>query len=788
MQLLQSAQLLGPSPSSRKMTTTGPSQHSNGPSSVCCTGTSIISVLLAVTDLLEELLKLLKLTLTAELLERVANVERVLFQNQTTEKTKVESVPPEAEIRAVLPTPTTPPWQESRKKENEKSSEAAAYQHTESKYEEKFVGGLLKRTGPGPEDVKALQEQERHGRQQHPKLIVRGITYYKSDPEDETEADENIGEDESHSGDGSVDLFAEEELLPLSTPSFRSVTRPWLVSAKPKIPTQDSTVTQSVPKPQLEESDSSLSVKMKMLNNSGLALGKNLQPTTESFTKLRSLQSSATTDNFRAFWPTTHTTPQTPPGIEEEREENTTSQMMLNIESTSSHLMKSNSASSEMTGNIIPNTTAAIISQSEVSMKTLNQQTHNIGTISSETFSQATEQNTRSSATPSPSTQSQTSIIPETYSTTVTDEGSHMKTSAGTTATTTDSGNTEKTIILTTSHVNESEIDSSTTASATTNRLVNSTTTTIINAKHNKHNTHSISLFRKQKDLKQKIIKTLEAQDVEEKPKRQPGECKDTLATIAEPIAHNTYGRNEGAWMKDPMVDDNKIYVANYYYGNNLLEFQNMDVFKQGRCTKSYKLPYSWLGTGHAVYGGAFFFNRAFSRDIIKYDLRRRSVAAWTMLHDAALESDEVSSWRWRGRSDVELAVDESGLWVIYAALDDEGYLQEVMVLSRLNPDDLTTQRETTWRTGLRRERYGNCFIVCGVLYATDHHGEQRENNLSYAFDTHTRTQMTPRLPFGNNSTYIAQIDYNPKEKALYAWNNGHQITYDVVFAYVDPL
>lgn len=60
------------------------------------------------------------------------------------------------------------------------------------------------------------------------------------------------------------------------------------------------------------------------------------------------------------------------------------------------------------------------------------------------------------------------------------------------------------------------------------------------------------------------------------------GECKDTLATIAEPKAHNTYGRNEGAWMKDPMAHDNKIYVANYYYGSSLLEFQNMDVFKQG--------------------------------------------------------------------------------------------------------------------------------------------------------------------------------------------------------------
>lgn len=65
-------------------------------------------------------------------------------------------------------------------------------------------------------------------------------------------------------------------------------------------------------------------------------------------------------------------------------------------------------------------------------------------------------------------------------------------------------------------------------------------------------------------------------------------ECKDTLATIAEPIAHNKYGRNEGAWMKDPMAHDNKIYVANYFYGHKLLEFQNMDVFKQGIISSEY--------------------------------------------------------------------------------------------------------------------------------------------------------------------------------------------------------
>lgn len=93
------------------------------------------------------------------------------------------------------------------------------------------------------------------------------------------------------------------------------------------------------------------------------------------------------------------------------------------------------------------------------------------------------------------------------------------------------------------------------------------------------------------------------------------GECKDTLATIAQPVAHNTYGRNEGAWMKDPMASDNKIYVANYYYGSNLLEFHNMDVFKQGINSSEYPVRKKWTEFYMALY--VILLKRDFHHDTL---------------------------------------------------------------------------------------------------------------------------------------------------------------------------
>lgn len=80
-----------------------------------------------------------------------------------------------------------------------------------------------------------------------------------------------------------------------------------------------------------------------------------------------------------------------------------------------------------------------------------------------------------------------------------------------------------------------------------------------------------------------------------------------------------------------------------------------------------------------------------------------------------------------------------------------------------------------------RMNSMGNAFIACGVIYCIDRY-DSNPTTINFAYDTKTGNQWNPNIQFTNQYGYNSMVDYNPKEKLLYAWDNHKQLTYSLTW------
>uniref|UniRef100_A0A8C1NN28 Adhesion G protein-coupled receptor L3.1 n=1 Tax=Cyprinus carpio TaxID=7962 RepID=A0A8C1NN28_CYPCA len=236
-----------------------------------------------------------------------------------------------------------------------------------------------------------------------------------------------------------------------------------------------------------------------------------------------------------------------------------------------------------------------------------------------------------------------------------------------------------------------------------------------------------------------------------------------------------------GSWCKDPLQSSNKIYYMPWtpYRTDTLTEYSSKEDFIAGRPTTTYKLPHRVDGTGFVVYDGALFFNKERTRNIVKFDLRTRIKSGEAIIANANYH--DTSPYRWGGKSDIDLAVDENGLWVIYATEQNNGRI----VVSQLNP--YTLRVEGSWDTSYDKRSASNAFMICGILYVVksvyeDDDNEALGNKIDYMYNTEKSRETHLSIPFPNSYQYIAAVDYNPRDNLLYVWNNYHVVIYSLDF------
>ncbi|KFQ26977.1 Olfactomedin-4, partial [Mesitornis unicolor] len=263
-----------------------------------------------------------------------------------------------------------------------------------------------------------------------------------------------------------------------------------------------------------------------------------------------------------------------------------------------------------------------------------------------------------------------------------------------------------------------------------------------------------------------------------------PGSCTHRgLLNVSQPyivkLNWRGFSYKYGSWGRDysPSNPEQEVYwVAPLNTDGRYLEyyriynsFDNLLLFKP---MYESRITYG-EGSGAALYNNFLYYHAYNSRYMVKHDLKRNTLVLRKELPNAVIGnrfSYAGVSWQ-----DIDFAVDESGLWVIYSTENSMGNI----VISKLN--ETTLDVLNTWQTRQYKPSVSNAFMVCGVLYATRPMNTRKEQ-IFYTYDTTTGQEGRINVIMDKKLDTIQSINYNPTDQKLYVYNDAYLLRYDAAF------
>uniref|UniRef100_A0A8C0U5Z2 Olfactomedin 4 n=1 Tax=Cyanistes caeruleus TaxID=156563 RepID=A0A8C0U5Z2_CYACU len=234
-----------------------------------------------------------------------------------------------------------------------------------------------------------------------------------------------------------------------------------------------------------------------------------------------------------------------------------------------------------------------------------------------------------------------------------------------------------------------------------------------------------------------------------------------------------------GSWGRDynPSNPEEEVYwVAPLNTNGRYLEYfriySSFDDLLLFKYTYERRITYG-EGSGAALYKNHLYYHASSSRYMVKYDIKTNREVLRKELPGAAIGNRfSYAGVAWQ---DIDFAVDESGLWVIYSTENNVGNI----VISKLN--ETTLDVLNTWQTRQYKPSVSNAFMLCGVLYATRPLNTKKEE-IFYMYDTSTGQEGRISIIMDKKLDTIQSIDYSPTDQKLYVYSDSYLVRYDVTF------
>lgn len=249
-----------------------------------------------------------------------------------------------------------------------------------------------------------------------------------------------------------------------------------------------------------------------------------------------------------------------------------------------------------------------------------------------------------------------------------------------------------------------------------------------------------------------------------------------------------------GAWGRDPKPEAGKenwywlvMLTSSNRFSNYVRLYSSLSSLIVGVSTPGNVLIHSSNPTTNTIqgpnvvlYGEALYYNCYNQDAVCRFNLTSKTVTNVQLPKGTRFNSkgnfchlDECYAF-----TDLDLATDESGVWVIYTTTQDFGNL----VLSKVEGGEPLTLGKT-WYTSVYKQAVTNTFMACGVLYATRYVSKDMEE-IFYSFDTATGVERFNIGIFINKmSPNIYALNYSPVDHMLHAYCDSHMVSYQVLFS-----
>ncbi|XP_041853933.1 olfactomedin-4-like isoform X2 [Melanotaenia boesemani] len=248
-----------------------------------------------------------------------------------------------------------------------------------------------------------------------------------------------------------------------------------------------------------------------------------------------------------------------------------------------------------------------------------------------------------------------------------------------------------------------------------------------------------------------------------------------------------------GAWGRDPEPEAGKeswywlvMLTSSNIYAHYVRLYSSLSALIIGVSTpgnvqihSSNPTTNTIQGPNVVLYGGALYYN-CYNKDAVcRFNLTSKTVTTSQLPAGTRYNSkgnfcrlDECYSY-----TDLDLATDESGVWVIYTTTQDYGNL----VLSKVEEGQQPTLGQT-WHTSVFKQSVTNTFMACGILYATRYVSKSTEE-IFYSFDTSTgKENFNLGILINKMSSNIQSLNYSPVDQMLYTYCDSKMVSYKVLF------